>query len=272
MNKATAWFPMSAEQARQVQAWCAQAEGFALQDRLSLGAGMFLELILIPAGEFLMGARADDPIHETYRGPQHRVVIPQPFYLGKFPVTQRQWQAVMDTNPARFQNRPDHPIEYVSWEECVTFCQRVTALTGRSVRLPSEAEWEYACRAGSETAYSFGNEVSLLDQYGWYRANSAMVSQPVGCKAPNAWGLYDMHGGIDEFVQDHWHDTHADAPTDGSTRVTSGATDLRVKKGGSWYDLAEYCASAHRNYYRHDVPAEDHGFRVLVAFAEASIT
>jgi formylglycine-generating enzyme required for sulfatase activity len=132
------------------------------------------------------------------------------------------------------------------------------------VRLPSEAEWEYACRAGTETTYYFGNDAGLLDEYGWFRGNSGMVSQPVGQFPPNAWGLHDLHGGIDEFAQDNWHETHADAPADGRGRVTGGDASLRALRGGSWYDLAEHCESAHRNYYAYDIPSEDHGLRVLV--------
>ncbi len=146
----------------------------------------------------------------------------------------------------------------------MAFCAAASALTGRHVRLPSEAEWEYACRAGSDTTYYFGNDASLLDQYGWYRGNSGMVSQPVGGKLPNVWGLYDMHGGIDEYMQDNWQGTHTGAPADGSARVKGGKRGSRTLKGGSWYDLPEYCESADRNYYRYDEPSEDHGCRVVV--------
>ncbi len=139
------------------------------------------------------------------------------------------------------------------------------------MRLPSEAEWEYACRAGTETTYFFGSDSARLDRYGWYRNNSSMVSRPVGQWPPNAWGLYNLHGGIDEFVQDTWQPDHLGVPEDGSPRLEPNPRttpeeekDWVTKKGGSWYDLPEYSESAHRGPYRRAEPSEDHGLRVVV--------
>jgi formylglycine-generating enzyme required for sulfatase activity len=139
------------------------------------------------------------------------------------------------------------------------------------VRLPSEAEWEYACRAGSDTTYCFVNSADQLDQYGWYRDNSGMASHPVGGKQPNAWGLYDLHGGIDEFVRDNWHETLDDLPGDGSARIAGGAAEYRTLRGGSWYDRAEYCASGQRDYPRDETPSEDDGVRGAVEIVLGSI-
>jgi formylglycine-generating enzyme required for sulfatase activity len=218
-----------------------------------------MDLVLIPPGMFLMGSPDDGPIHP--------VRLSAPFLIGRYPVTQAQWQAVMGSNPAMFQGVSERPIETVSWQACVAFCQQATASTGRRVRLPSEAEWEYACRAGSTTEYSFGDDAAALADHGWHRANADQISHPVGQKQPNAWGLYDMHGGIDEYCLDTWHAEYTGAPADGSAWVATGDPDLRLLRGGSWYDVAEHCGSAHRNYYRHDVATEDHGLRVVVALA-----
>jgi len=229
---------------------------------LILGANVTMEFVLIPPGEFLMGSEEDAPAHS--------VKITAPYYLGKYAVTQAQWLAVMGSNPAHFNENNDLPVEMVSWVDCVNFCQRVSVLTSHPARLPSEAEWEYACRAGSRTAYFFGEDRQMLDTYGWYRNNANHMSHPVGLKIPNAWGLYDMHGGIDEYCLDLWHPNYEDAPAGGEAWVDRGEKDLRVLRGGSWYDLAEHCSSPHRNYYNSIEPSEDHGFRVEIPLPDRS--
>src|SRR5690606_18473038 len=187
-------------------------------------------------------------------------------YLSQTPVTQAQWQAVMGSNPARFQGET-LPIETVSWHDCMAFCAQTAVCSRYSLRLPSEAEWEYACRAGSATAYSFGDSENDLAAHGWYRGNAEHCSHPVATRKPNAWGLYDMHGGIDEFCLDVWHEDangdYAGAPTDGSVWDEGGDVRYRVLRGGSWYDQGVHCRSPHRNYYAADVPTEDHGFRLV---------
>src|SRR5262249_9745907 len=143
-------------------------------------------------------------------GPQHRVTL-RAFYLGIYPVTQAQWDAVMASNPSHFKG-PDRPVESVPWDDCEAFCRKLTELTGHLCRLPTEAEWEYACRAGTTTAYSFGDKAKL-GEHGWYEANSGGQTQPVGKQKPNAWGLYDMHGNVWEWCQD-WYaaDSYAKTP------------------------------------------------------------
>lgn len=221
---------------------------------LELSANLTMEFVLIPPGEFLMGSEEDAPAHS--------VKINAPYYLGKYAVTQAQWLAVMGSNPAHFNENNDLPVEMVSWVDCTNFCERLSVLTSHPARLPSEAEWEYACRAGSRMAYFFGDNTQGLDAYSWYRNNANHMSHPVGLKLPNAWGLYDMHGGIDEYCLDLWHPNYEGAPPVGRAWIDQGKKDLRVLRGGSWYDLAEHCSSAHRNYYRLAEPSEDHGFRV----------
>jgi formylglycine-generating enzyme required for sulfatase activity len=122
-------------------------------------------------------------------GPAHPVEIPTQFYIGRYAVTQAQWMAVMGSNPAHFKGHDELPVETISWEACVRFCRTLSSQAGYQARLPSEAEWEYACRAGSQAAYSFGESKEQLDLYGWYRDNAGGTSHPVGRKNPNAWGL-----------------------------------------------------------------------------------
>jgi len=258
-----AQFPMTPAQANQLQLTCAQECHLPVILILQLEPRVKMELVLLPAGEFVMGSHDDEP--------PHRVEITTPFYMGRYSVTQAHWVAIMGSNPAHFKDGDELPIETITWEACVNFCQKLSSVMGRHARLPSEAEWEYACRAGSNTAYSFGEATEELDQYGWYRDNANGTSHPVGRKNPNAWGLYDMHGGIDEYCQDLWHPNYVGAPADGSAWIESGEKGMRVLRGGSWYDLAEHCCSPHRNYYDSAEPSEDHGFRVVVTAFESRV-
>jgi formylglycine-generating enzyme required for sulfatase activity len=155
-------------------------------------------------------------------------------------------------------------MENVSAQEADTYCQALSVLTGQQVRLPTEAEWEYACRAGSTTLFHFGDSLEELAQYGWYRENSEMRTHPVGLKLPNPWGLYDMHGGIDEFCQDPEHPNYQGAPSDQRPWRKNGDMTQRIKRGGSWYDIGVHCCSPHSSSYPADVGSEDHGLRVVV--------
>ena len=172
---------------------------------VDLGHGVKLEMVLIPAGEFLMGSPDSDKDAQSDEKPQHRVRITKPFYLGKYLVTQEQWEAVTGTSPSYFK-RPKNPVEQVSWEDCRGFVKKLNGkVGGGTFPLPTEAQWEYACRAGSTTRYCFGDEESGLGEYAWYEANSDSKTHPVGGMKRNAWGLYDMHGNVWEWCQD-WYD------------------------------------------------------------------
>nr|WP_271960234.1 SUMF1/EgtB/PvdO family nonheme iron enzyme [Rubripirellula sp.] len=220
-----------------------------------------MEFKLIPAGTFTMGdASGDDD--ET----PHEVTLTQPFKMGVHEVTQAQYEQVMKNNPSKFKGA-DHPVEMVSWDEAVEFCRRLSEVpaekaAGNVYRLPTEAEWEYACRAGTATKFNYGDDKSDLGDYGWYSENSDRKTHPVGSKLPNAWGLYDMHGNVWEWCRD-WH---GDYPS-GSVTDPSGATSssLRVFRGGSWYYIAEICRSAIRCRDGPSLRYDDLGFRVSLS-------
>ena len=167
------------------------------------------------------------------------------------------------------QSSPFHrqrpiPNGKVSPQEADTYCRALSVLTGQQVRLPTEAEWEYACRAGSTTLFHFGDSLEELTQYGWYRENSEMRAHEVGLKLPNPWGLYDMHGSIGEFCQDPEHPSYHCAASDQLPWRENGAMTRRIKRGGSWYDIGMHCCAPHSSSYPIDVGSEDHGLRVVV--------
>ena len=189
------------------------------------------EMVVVPSGRFLMGSPANEVGRISNEGPQH-VVSVKSFEIGKFEVTQAQWIAVMGSNPSDFKGE-SLPVENVSWDDAQTFIQKLNAKTGRRYRLPTEAEWEYATRAGSTTAYSFGNDDSQLGQYVWFTVNSQNKTHPVGEKLPNSFGLSDMHGNVWEWTADCYTDSYNGAPSDGSARK-SGDCSRRVLRGGSW--------------------------------------
>jgi formylglycine-generating enzyme required for sulfatase activity len=192
--------------------------------------------------------------------PAHEVTLTRPFYLGKFEVMQEQYQQVTGTNPSDF-NGQNLPVENVSCGEAQEFCTKASEKTGHSIRLPTEAEWEHACRAGSRTAYYTGDTEADLDRAAWYPKNSGKTTHPVGKKVPNAWGLYDMHGNVWEWVQDFYEPYKADAATNpgGPPQGQYG-----VLRGGSWFVHHLLCRSAFRFSYFPDHRGDFFGFRVAV--------
>ena len=213
----------------------------AVGDPIENSIGMVL--VPIPAGEFLMGSPETEPGRK--RGEvQHQVTLTKPFLLGVHEVTQGQYEKVMGKNPSRFTG-DNNPVERVSWDDAVEFCRKLSEKEGVEYRLPTEAEWEYACRAGTTTVYSFGDDVSELGRYGWFSSNSGGTTHPVGGKRPNAWGLYDMHGNVFEWCQDWYGDYPSGSVTD-PTGPASG--DLRVLRGGSFSFQTSYVRSANRYY------------------------
>ncbi len=209
------------------------------QERLARqGNSIGMKFTLIPAGEFTRGSNEFDD-----EKPMRRVKITNPFYLGNYPVTQREWNAVMGDNPSYFKG-DDLPVEQVSWKDVQEFIRKLNAKEGTDkYRLPSEAEWEYVCRAGTTTRYSFGDSDSNLGEYAWYKNNSGGKTHTVGQKKPNPWGLYDMHGNVLEWVQDI-HGNYSGIPTDG--RAWEGSGVGRGTRGGGWLGNARRCRSASR--------------------------
>jgi formylglycine-generating enzyme required for sulfatase activity len=230
---------------------------------VELGANITLDLVALPGGEFIMGSPGSAKSNFGDDGPAHRVRV-APFNIGRTEVTQAQWEAVMRSNPS-YDKGADRPVESVLWDDAVKFCERLAQLTGVQFRLPTEAEWEYAARAGTTTEYSFGDSETQLDRYAWYNANSNGQAHPVGKKQANPFGLFDMHGNVWEWCQDVWHDNYQGAPTDGSAWLSGTDSSYRVLRGGSWNDYGNYCRSAYRYYNLPDVHFSDFGFRVVVA-------
>ena len=260
----------------------------ALADRV-----LPLRMMQIPAGTFLMGSPEDELERLEREGPQHEVTLSQ-FFMGKYPITQAQWRAVaalpqvereIKANPSRFEGDL-RPVEQVSWYDAVEFCDRLTILTDRQYRLPTEAEWEYACRAGTTTPFHFGETITTElanyrgtdnEEYKWsgsygdgpkgeYREETTPVNQFEGA---NAFGLCDMHGNVWEWCQDHWHDNHEGAPTDGSAWIEGGDSKRRILRGGSWARYPWFCRSAYRDYVGPDYRFSNIGFRVVCSAPRA---
>ncbi|WP_373545155.1 formylglycine-generating enzyme family protein [Chamaesiphon sp.] len=221
-----------------------------------------LEMVCIPSGSFLMG----DSSAKDYACwlPQHLVTVPA-FSIGKFAITQAQWVAIMEDNSSANGEDDGLPVDSVSWDDATEFCQRLSRFTGRKYRLPSEAEWEYACRAGTTTAYSWGDEIDRrFANYFDFDSQAELATKPVGSYAPNAFGLYDMHGNVFEFCQDRWHNDYEDAPINGSAWLGSNLDDnkLVVIRGGSFDYYANNCLSSERRETIQDYRYHGTGFRV----------
>jgi formylglycine-generating enzyme required for sulfatase activity len=197
-----------------------------------------MKMILIPAGEFMMGSPETEP--ERYNNESlHKVILGKGFYMQTTAVTQSQWKAVMGDNPSCFSDCVRCPVESISWNDAQEFIKKLNLIEKTDIyRLPTEAEWEYACRAGTDTAYCFGDNPQELEEYGWYEKNS-YGTNPVAQKKPNAWGLYDMHGNVWEWCYDCYCDYCSGNVADGSYRVI---------RGGAWNRAARDCRSAYRGY------------------------
>jgi formylglycine-generating enzyme required for sulfatase activity len=220
-----------------------------------------IELVQVPGGEFLMGSANGLELER----PPHRVTIGRPFRIGGVPVTQAQWRAVMGTDPSEFRGDDRLPVEGVSWDDATAFCAALSRLAGRTVRLPTEAEWEYACRAGTTTEFFFGEAEDALPEYAWFHLNSGGRTHPVGAKRPNPWGLFDMAGNVWEWCADVWHSDYTGAPADGSAwREREDQQPRRCLRGGSWNFDGFRCRSAYRSREWKEFATNHFGFRVVV--------
>ncbi|AOW98591.1 Sulphatase-modifying factor protein [Moorena producens PAL-8-15-08-1] len=263
-----------------------QADGFT-ED---LGNGVELEMVAMPGGTFVMGSPKTEEGHRDRESPQHQVTV-KSFFMGKYPVTQAQWQAVaalpqvnreLKRDPSHFKGK-NRPVERVSWDDAVEFCERLSQYTKRSYRLPSEAQWEYACRAGTTTPFHFGETITteFANYNGKYTYGSGSKGKytqkttPVGSfGVGNDFGLYDMHGNVWEWCADHWHSNYEGAPTDGSAWQDESANDnendnkRRLLRGGSWVDDPGICRSGSRYYFNPGLWLVDSfGLRVVCGYA-----
>ena len=228
---------------------------------LDLGKGVSMKLVVIPAGKFLIGAPAAEAGRRANEGPQRRVTISKAFYMGATEVTQSQYQVLMGENPSRF-NGAQGPVEQVTWNEAAAFCKALSGKIGKRVVLPSEAQWEYACRAGTATRYNFDDSKTLA-AHAWYNANSGGRSRPAGRKTPNVFGLHDMHGNVWEWCRDAFDDKSY-ARAGNVDPENTAASRYRVQRGGSWSNDASSCRSAMRGRSAPGDRRADFGFRIVI--------
>ncbi len=283
------------------------AEGTVIEQKKSqaqffkedLDNGVPLEMVSIPGGKFLMGTE-DEEIERLVQKfnwdgfrrekPQHEVTV-QPFFMGKYPITQAQWRAIaslpkvnrdLEPSPSNFKG-DERPIEQVSWDDAVEFCQRLSKARGKKYRLPTEAEWEYACRAGTTTPFHFGE--TITSELANYNGNNTYASEPKGGYQrqttpvgnfpfpPNAFGLYDMHGNVWEWCEDDWHDNYQSVPKDGSS-LPSGVSSKQIIRGairgGSWKNTPSNCRSACRHNFKRGDRNNNIGFRVVCVFTRTT--
>ena len=250
-----------------VTTWCLIAGAEPTPDVIENSIGVRMKLL--PAGTFTMG----DDTGDAFERPAHRVTLSRPFYMGVYEVTHAQWKQVMNSSPSNPQ-AADHPVENVDWQEAIAFCEKLSALPeerkqGRVYRLPTEVEWEYACRAGTTTKFSFGDHAANLGEHGWFEKNSPIATQSiathqVGLKKPNAWGLYDMHGNVREWCNDRPDRYRGDAVTDPSELAEQ---NLRILRGGSWRDPAGYAKSSYRISTGTWVKGGEIGFRLALSLS-----
>ncbi|MHC5914260.1 MAG: formylglycine-generating enzyme family protein [Nostoc sp.] len=246
-----------------------------------LGNGVQLEMVSIPEGTFIMGSPKDEPERSSSESPQHQVTV-QTFFIGKYPVTQAQWQAVsyfpqinqeLDPFSSTFQGA-NRPVENVSWYDAIEFCTRLSQHTGKPYRLPSEAEWEYTCRAGTTTPFHFGE--TIVPDLANYDANYTYGSGMKGVfrrettsvenfSVANAFGIYDIHGNVWEWCADQWHENYEGAPTDGSLFLNNSDNSYYLQRGGSWNSSPVKCRAASRNYAFAGSKSLNQGFRIAFA-------
>ncbi|MFM7470610.1 MAG: formylglycine-generating enzyme family protein [Nodosilinea sp.] len=256
-------------------------QGEAPYRRVTLAQDLILDLVWVPGGTFMMGTPSHEPVlgegskyyHSLFNGerPQHQVTVAG-FWLGKYAVTQAQYRAVMGENPSHFQD-DSRPVEQVNWDEAMEFCDRLSDATGQPYTLPSDAQWEYAARAGGTTPFHQGETITTaLANYNGAQAYGSgppgiyrQATNPVGCFPPNDFGLYDLHGNVWEWCLDTYHEDYENAPTDGSAWTQAGSPDYRMIRGGSWYCYPHFCRSASRDHELRDTRMSNFGFRVAGA-------
>jgi len=226
---------------------------------ITLSNGIKLDFVLINPGSFTMGS--NEEFGDGDEGPKHKVTITEAFYLGKFEVTQEQWLELMGSNPSEFVDLKK-PVDNVSWDDCKTFLQKLAEKTGENFSLPTEAQWEYACRAGTDSLWTFGDTAEEIGNYAWLDINSAGTTHEVGTKKPNPWGLYDMYGNIQEWCEDLYTDKYSETDTTDPIGPSSG--DSRVIRGGAWGDISDSVRSSYRNCSGATNKTNGTGFRCVL--------
>lgn len=240
-----------------------------------------LELLKTFRSEFVEITPGQGRFPRTFRlgvdlkaGPSWTVEMGQAFQVARYEVPQNLWEVVMGSNPSKWKG-PRNSVEMLTFAEAEAFCRRATELMRSAkliqpdelIRLPSEAEWEYVCRAGTETTYSFGNDVQQLGEFAWFTGNAAGNDPPVGAKKANPWGLYDIHGYLSEWCTDTWHDSLDGGPKNGQAWTEGGDAQRRIIRGGSWKDAAPLLASGHRRAISHETRDDAVGLRCILAKA-----
>jgi formylglycine-generating enzyme required for sulfatase activity len=259
----------------EIESRTGQSEYFA-ED---LGNGIVLEMVSIPSGTFQMGSPATERKRSEREGLQHEVTV-SAFWMGRYAITQEQWKAVaklpkisveLDSDPSQFKG-DKHPVESVSWTDAIEFCARLSKISRKPFRLPSEAEWEYACRAGTKTPFHFGETITpeLVNYDGNYTYGKApkglyreQTTEVGSFKIANAFGLYDMHGNVWEWCQDHWHQSYEGAPINGGAWMNKNDNDSHIVRGGSWYYYPRNCRSSYRGSGTLGIRSDGIGFRVV---------
>jgi len=238
-----------------------------------------LSMVSIPEGEFIMGAPSKEKYSSDRERPQHKVKVTE-FFLGEYPITQSQWSKVaklpkinlkLESSPSHFKGEK-HPVESVSWLEAIEFCDRLSAHTGKKYRLPTETEWEYACRGNTQTPFAYGE--TLTSELADYASTYVYASEQgvtyrqettkVGIFMPNAFGLYDLHGNVCEWCADPWHENYSDAPNNSKVWNRNGNQAWRTLRGGSWANKPSQCRSAYRSGYPKNLLNRVIGFRVAM--------
>lgn len=231
---------------------------------LDLGGGVKMKFVLIPKGKFFLGSKSSEPGYLDKEGPRHEVTLTRPFWLGVTEVTQKQYETIMGKNPSHTKG-PDNPVEFMSWQDAQKFCKLLSDKSGKQVRLPTEAEWEYACRAGTETPWFWGETPRDMSYYAVYKGNAGglNVSEPVGKKHPNQWGLYDIIGNVWELVQD-CDSIGYDANENVDPTGNKADVGIKIARGGSMNYDSDKCRAGFRLAQGLTVTLFEVGFRVAV--------
>lgn len=242
---------------------CAQAnvpnEALPKTASVDLGGGLSMEFVLIPPGVFQMGSPAE--IGDSDEKPKHQVSLTKPFFLGKFEVTQAQWMQLMRSNPSHFKGE-NRPVDNVSWNDCLRFLEKLAAKTDRTFSLPTEAQWEYACRAGTDTRWNFGDSPVPITEYAWVGQESRSTTHPVGQKKPNPWGLHDLYGNLGEWCADWYGNPYPKGDAVDPQGPPSGQS--KVIRGGAWGDDPSNARSAYRNANGPAGATDGIGFRCVM--------